>query len=117
MINAFPFQGIYALGVYIPPWYAQLWHDFICLRITGIWGLSTTRNSAALYQSFIFAFPFQKVFNMLEMFRPSQPYFGLRGGWLTFWVTVACATDMMLFGYDQGVFGNLSHPKPCYPGY
>lgn len=29
-------------------------------------------------------------------------YFGLRGGWLTFWVTVACGTDMTLFGYDQG---------------
>ncbi|EOD46980.1 putative sugar transporter protein [Neofusicoccum parvum UCRNP2] len=26
------------------------------------------------------------------------PYFGLKGGWLTFWVTVACATDMTLFG-------------------
>lgn len=35
------------------------------------------------------------------------PYFGLRGGWLTFWVTVACATDMTLFGYDQGVFGGV----------
>ncbi|KAE8154076.1 general substrate transporter [Aspergillus avenaceus] len=35
------------------------------------------------------------------------PYFGLKGGWLTFWVTVACATDMMLFGYDQGVFGGV----------
>lgn len=23
------------------------------------------------------------------------PYFGLKGGWLTFWVTVACATDMV----------------------
>ena len=34
-----------------------------------------------------------------------KPYFGLRGNWLTFWVTVACATDMTLFGYDQGVFG------------
>lgn len=33
------------------------------------------------------------------------PYFGMTGGWLTFWVTVACATDMTLFGYDQGVFG------------
>ena len=41
---------------------------------------------------------------------PSQPWFGLRGGWLTFWVTVACATDMTLFGYDQGVFGMLSCP-------
>ena len=34
-----------------------------------------------------------------------KPYFGLRGGWLTFWVSVACSTDMTLFGYDQGVFG------------
>ncbi|KAI5921589.1 general substrate transporter [Camillea tinctor] len=32
-----------------------------------------------------------------------QPYFGLKGEWLTFWITVACATDMSLFGYDQGV--------------
>ncbi|KAH6662791.1 general substrate transporter [Halenospora varia] len=39
--------------------------------------------------------------------QPKQPYFGLRGGWLTFWVTVACATDMTLFGYDQGVFGGV----------
>ncbi|KAE9363945.1 general substrate transporter [Stipitochalara longipes BDJ] len=35
------------------------------------------------------------------------PYFGLKGGWLTFWVTVECATDMTLFGYDQGVFGGV----------
>lgn len=34
-------------------------------------------------------------------------YFDLRGGWLTFWVTVACGTDMTLFGYDQGVFGGV----------
>jgi hypothetical protein len=51
-----------------------------------------------------------------------RPYFGLTGTWLTVWVTVACATDMVssyeidppirqltcrqtLFGYDQGVFG------------
>ena len=34
-------------------------------------------------------------------------YFGLRGGWLTFWVTVACSADMTLFGYDQGVFGGV----------
>ncbi|KAI1499280.1 general substrate transporter [Biscogniauxia marginata] len=32
-----------------------------------------------------------------------QPYFGLKGKWLTFWITFACATDMTLFGYDQGV--------------
>ncbi|KAI1258787.1 general substrate transporter [Xylariaceae sp. FL1019] len=37
---------------------------------------------------------------------PSR-YFGFRGGWLTFWVTIACATDMTLFGYDQGVFGGV----------
>lgn len=57
--------------------------------------------------------------------KETKPYFGLTGGWLTFWVTVclsnrlsraqytdesrpllkvACATDMTLFGYDQGVF-------------
>ena len=35
-------------------------------------------------------------------------YFGLTGGWLTFWVSVACSTDMTLFGYDQGVFGAVS---------
>ena len=39
-----------------------------------------------------------------------KPYFGLTGGWLTFWVSVACATDMTLFGYDQGVFGMLVNP-------
>ncbi|KAJ6008674.1 Major facilitator superfamily domain general substrate transporter [Penicillium canescens] len=33
-----------------------------------------------------------------------KPYFGLTGEWLTFWLTVSCATDMMLFGCDQGVF-------------
>ncbi|KAJ9631780.1 hypothetical protein H2203_000180 [Taxawa tesnikishii (nom. ined.)] len=36
-----------------------------------------------------------------------QPYFGMTGAKLTFWVTVACATDMTLFGYDQGVFGGV----------
>ena len=40
--------------------------------------------------------------------RNSEPYFGMKGAWLTFWVTVACATDMTLFGYDQGVFGSYS---------
>lgn len=43
----------------------------------------------------------------LSKLGPKQPYFGLRGGWLTFWITVACATDMTLFGYDQGVFGGV----------
>ncbi|EGP88531.1 unnamed protein product [Zymoseptoria tritici ST99CH_1A5] len=41
------------------------------------------------------------------MFGMKDRYFGLRGGWLTFAVTVACATDMTLFGYDQGVFGGV----------
>ncbi|PYH88519.1 general substrate transporter, partial [Aspergillus ellipticus CBS 707.79] len=36
-----------------------------------------------------------------------KPYFGLTGGWLTFWIMVACATDMTLFGYDQGVFSGV----------
>ncbi|KNG85303.1 MFS sugar transporter [Aspergillus nomiae NRRL 13137] len=36
-----------------------------------------------------------------------KPYFGLTGGWLTFWLTVACGVDMTLFGYDQGVFSGV----------
>ncbi|PYI32180.1 general substrate transporter [Aspergillus indologenus CBS 114.80] len=36
-----------------------------------------------------------------------QPYFGLTGTWLTVWITIACATDMTLFGYDQGVFSGV----------
>ncbi|KAI5465277.1 general substrate transporter [Mariannaea sp. PMI_226] len=38
---------------------------------------------------------------------PKKPYFGLVGRWLTFWITFACATDMTLFGYDQGVFSGV----------
>ena len=34
-------------------------------------------------------------------------YFGARGGWLVFWITTACAVDMTLFGYDQGVFSGV----------
>lgn len=41
------------------------------------------------------------------------PYFGMTGGKLTFWVTVACATDMTLFGYDQGVFGGVIVTVRC----
>jgi len=41
------------------------------------------------------------------VFHKSEPWFGMKGAWLTFWVTVACATDMTLFGYDQGVFGSV----------
>ncbi|KAJ2892768.1 Sugar/inositol transporter [Zalerion maritima] len=36
-----------------------------------------------------------------------KPFFGLTGNWLTFWITVACATDLTLFGYDQGVFSGV----------
>lgn len=43
----------------------------------------------------------------LSKLGPKQPYFGLKGGWLTVWITIACATDMTLFGYDQGVFGGV----------
>ncbi|KAK5104895.1 hypothetical protein LTS08_001166 [Lithohypha guttulata] len=43
----------------------------------------------------------------LSSLGPKQPYFGLKGRWLTFWITVACATDMTLFGYDQGVFSGI----------
>lgn len=35
------------------------------------------------------------------MMKASKPYFGLRGGWLTFWITLACGADMTLYGYDQ----------------
>lgn len=42
-------------------------------------------------------------------------YFGLKGGWLTFWVTVACATDMTLFGYalkpPSLLLAATPHPK------
>ncbi|OTB05522.1 hypothetical protein M426DRAFT_72827 [Hypoxylon sp. CI-4A] len=41
------------------------------------------------------------------MSRMKQPYFGFKGKWLTFWITLACATDMTLFGYDQGVFSGV----------
>ncbi|KAI1308072.1 hexose carrier protein [Xylaria venustula] len=43
----------------------------------------------------------------MTLHRAKQPYFGLKGKWLTFWITVACATDMSLFGYDQGVFSGV----------
>ncbi|KAJ5921051.1 general substrate transporter [Penicillium verhagenii] len=41
------------------------------------------------------------------MWQSSKPYFGLRGGWLTFWMTLACGADMTLSGYDQGVFSGV----------
>jgi hypothetical protein len=37
----------------------------------------------------------------MKTFNYTKPYFGLRGGWLTFWITVACGADMTLYGYDQ----------------
>ncbi|KAF7290700.1 Hexose carrier protein [Mycena indigotica] len=36
-----------------------------------------------------------------------RPYFGITGDRLSGWVTVACTTAMILFGYDQGVFGGI----------
>lgn len=36
-----------------------------------------------------------------------KPYFGLTGGWLTFWITFACSVDMLMFGYDQAVFSGV----------
>ncbi|KAG9518342.1 general substrate transporter, partial [Aureobasidium melanogenum] len=44
---------------------------------------------------------------MSEKTLAKSKYFGMTGTWLTVWVTVACATDMTLFGYDQGVFGGV----------
>ncbi|KAG9832362.1 general substrate transporter, partial [Aureobasidium melanogenum] len=44
---------------------------------------------------------------MSEKTMAKSKYFGMTGTWLTVWVTVACATDMTLFGYDQGVFGGV----------
>ncbi|GKZ62809.1 hypothetical protein AnigIFM49718_010234 [Aspergillus niger] len=41
------------------------------------------------------------------MLKSKTPYFGLRGGWLTFWITLACGADMTLYGYDQGVFSGV----------
>ncbi|KAF9039151.1 general substrate transporter [Panaeolus papilionaceus] len=35
------------------------------------------------------------------------PYLGLTGTQLNIWITVACTTAMVLFGYDQGVFGGI----------
>ena len=36
-----------------------------------------------------------------------QPYFGLTGKWLTYWITFACSVDMLMFGYDQAVFSGV----------
>lgn len=34
-------------------------------------------------------------------FKPKSAYFGLRGGWLQFWLAVTCGVEMTLYGYDQ----------------
>ncbi|KAJ7485063.1 general substrate transporter [Mycena galericulata] len=36
-----------------------------------------------------------------------KPYLGMTGTRLGGWVTVACTAAMVLFGYDQGVFGGI----------
>ncbi|KAJ7226982.1 general substrate transporter [Mycena pura] len=36
-----------------------------------------------------------------------KPYLGITGARLGGWVTVACTAAMVLFGYDQGVFGGI----------
>ncbi|KAJ7725184.1 general substrate transporter [Mycena metata] len=36
-----------------------------------------------------------------------KPYLGITGPRLGWWVTVACTAAMVLFGYDQGVFGGI----------
>ncbi|KAM0199203.1 hypothetical protein ACHAPA_012311 [Fusarium lateritium] len=36
-----------------------------------------------------------------------QPYFGLTGRRLLFWITFACSIDMLMFGYDQAVFSGV----------
>ncbi|KAK7039389.1 hexose carrier protein [Favolaschia claudopus] len=37
----------------------------------------------------------------------NAPHFGITGTRLGGWVTVACTAAMVLFGYDQGVFGGI----------
>lgn len=44
--------------------------------------------------------------------RKINNHFGVTGGWLYFWLMVVNSTSMLLFGYDQGVFGGiLTLPK------
>ncbi|KAJ6110169.1 hypothetical protein N7486_002404 [Penicillium sp. IBT 16267x] len=40
------------------------------------------------------------------MWKSSKHYFGLRGGWLAFWITLASGADMTLSGYDVAGIGN-----------
>lgn len=46
-----------------------------------------------------------------------QPYFGLKGPWLTIWITVCCGSAMTLFGYDQGVFSKSHRLRLSFPLY
>lgn len=43
--------------------------------------------------------------------RGKQPYFGLKGRWLTFWITVACATDMVRTAALELLQAYISHPS------
>jgi MFS family permease len=43
----------------------------------------------------------------MEASSTRKAFFGLTGTWLTVWLTIACATDMTLFGYDQAVFSGV----------
>lgn len=36
-----------------------------------------------------------------------EPFFGFKGRSLLLWITIACSADMMMFGYDQGVFSGV----------
>ncbi|KAJ7140041.1 general substrate transporter [Mycena crocata] len=46
--------------------------------------------------------------NEARMLRDGKkPYLGITGNRLGGWVTVACTAAMVLFGYDQGVFGGI----------
>jgi hypothetical protein len=58
------------------------------LSILIVWILKTSPNS--------FSVAIEKGRKKMGFLKPKQPYFGLKGGWLTFWISVACATDMTL---------------------
>jgi hypothetical protein len=40
-------------------------------------------------------------------------HFGVTGEWLFYWLMVTNATSMLLFGYDQGVFGKIFLHNSC----
>lgn len=41
-------------------------------------------------------------------------HFGVTGRWLYIWLMVANSSSMLLFGYDQGVFGVFRPPVPFH---